>query len=261
MFVNVRGLTFHVQRGGAEVGTPLVFLNSLGSDLRIWDAVAPHVAHLPLVRYDQRGHGLTDAPRGPYTIREHTDDLLALLDALELSKAALVGISVGGMIALDFAAAYPERLKALVLCDTGAKIGTVEGWNTRIEAVRTEGLETVAERVVPGWLTAGFAEAQPAAFRGYCNMLSRTPPEGYSGTCAALRDADLRDGCSQVRAPTLVLCGEEDSSTPPSLAQELAAAIPGAQLHLIERAAHLPCLEQPETLARRVSDFLEEIYG
>lgn len=259
-FTSVHGLTLHYRLEDAQPDKlPLVFLNSLGSDLRIWDEVVAELrGYRPLLRYDKRGHGLSDAPTGPYTISDHTEDLVGLLQTLGVSQAILVGISVGGMIALDFAARYPEHVEMLVLCDTGAKIGTLESWNERISAVRNHGLEKIAEQVVSGWVTPAFRDDHPAAFQGYVNMLGRTSAAGYIGTCAALRDGDLRDQAARVSTNTLILCGSEDRSTPPTLSEELASLIQGSRLELFQRAAHLPCLEQPRATAQAIKTFLEE---
>jgi 3-oxoadipate enol-lactonase len=258
MFAQLNHLTLHYALEGNPAGKTLVFVNSLGSDFRIWDRVVPAFApHFQILRYDKRGHGLSDAPAGPYAIHDHTRDLNALLDHLGISRAILVGISVGGLIAQDFAIAYPQRTQALVLCDTGARIGTVESWNSRIEAIQAQGLGEVAKTVIGRWFTPAFFEQKPAEAQGYFNMLSRTPPEGYIGTCAALRDADLRPHLSKIRAPALVLCGDQDQSTLPSLNQELADGL-GARLELISNAAHLPCIEQPQIMSQYIWAFLKE---
>lgn len=257
-FAQLGGLTIHYRKTGNSKPC-IVFINSLGSDFRIWEKVAARFeADFQVLCYDQRGHGLSDAPEGPYTLRDHGQDLGRLLDYLQIPSAILVGISVGGLIAQDFAITYPERTQALVLCDTGAKIGTAESWESRIEAVQAQGLGEVAKTVIQRWFTPAFFEQYPALAQGYYNMLSRTPEAGYIGTCAALRDADLRPLLGQIEAPSLALCGEADLSTPPSLAQELAQTL-GCSLELIPGAGHLPCIEQPQAMSQHIRAFLEEI--
>ncbi|WP_343216666.1 3-oxoadipate enol-lactonase [Deinococcus aestuarii] len=250
-------MTLHVRREGAGAGLPVVFLNSLGSDLRIWDDVVPAVAgRHPVLRYDKRGHGLSDVPAGPSSIADHGGDLLGLLDALGIERAVLVGVSVGGMIALDLASRAPERVAGLLLCDTGARIGTAQTWEARIAGVRQEGLEAIADGILSRWFTPGFFEARPDDVRGWRNMLTRTPPEGYVATCEAIRDADLRATARTVRVPVAVLCGDADLSTPPEVGRELATLL-GAPFHLIEGCGHLPCLERPAEVARHLLAFLD----
>ena len=271
-FVSINGNSFHYRREGRVAGQPLLFLNSLGSDLRIWDGVVAHFAgRYEIIRYDKRGHGLSDAPPGPYQLGDHTADLTGLLDHLGLAKAVLVGNSVGGMIALDFAIRHPGRAEALILCDTAAKIGTADYWNERITAVRSGGLAPLAEAILSRWFSPAFAAEQPAAYRGYYNMLTRTPQEGYAATCEAIRDADLREQVGQIQGqsgpqsgpPTLVLCGAEDGATPPELVQGLAEGLrrvgTRSRFALIAGAGHIPSIEQPAAMAALIHTFLEEI--
>ncbi|WP_309570295.1 3-oxoadipate enol-lactonase [Deinococcus sp.] len=260
-FIDVHGVSLCVRPRPRPSARTVVFLNSLGSDGRIWDDVAADLhREYATVQYDKRGHGLSDAPPAPYTIRDHTDDLAGLLDALGIDRAVLVGVSVGGLIAQDFASAYPLRVEGLVLCDTGAKIGTAELWNPRIEAAQSGKLAGIAPTVLGRWFTPAFFEARPAEARGYLNMLARTTPDGYAGTCAALRDTDLRQQTAALKVPTVVLCGAEDQSTPPDLNRELAGLL-GADLHLIPGAAHLPSVEQPQAVIDHIRTFLNGLDG
>lgn len=258
-FATVNGLTLHYRTGGSPGRPAIVFANSLGSDLRIWDDVAAALAaDYHIIGYDKRGHGLSDCPPGPYTIDDHAADLAALLDHLDIAQAAIAGVSVGGMIAQAFAARYPDRVTRLVLCDTGARIGTRAYWDERIATLEASGFDTLRETILSRWFAPGFAAARPADYRGYGHMLTRTPLPGYIATCAAIRDADLRASSATITVPTLVLCGAEDIATPPDLGRELAAIIPGARFELIPDAGHLPSIEQPAVLAATIGDFLAE---
>lgn len=265
LFPIVDGVALNCVVAGGTEGTPLVFINSLGTDLRIWDAVEallagrPGQARRPRVRYDKRGHGLSDCPPPPYALADHTADLVGLLDHLGHEGVILVGISVGGMIAMDCAARYPERVRALVLCDTAPRIGTAAGWNERIEALRAHGMDHLGRAILERWFAPGFARRQPAAYRVYYNMLTRTPVEGYTGTCEAIRDADLGDCPGRIRARALVLCGAEDVATPPEACRSLAASLVDARFEAISGAAHLPCIEQPDAFVAGLAGFLEDL--
>jgi 3-oxoadipate enol-lactonase len=259
-FVTVGEITLHYRVTGPATGLPLIFLNSLGTDLRLWDKVLPNLAgRLRLIRYDKRGHGLSDCPPGPYTIRDHTADLAGLLEWLAVDQAILIGMSVGGMIALDYAGAYPERVNGLVLCDTAAKIGSLEYWQARIEALRRGGLTPLAETILERWFAPNFAGQHPADYRGYHNLLTRTPLAGYIATCEAIRDADLRTLLPAIRCPALVIGGAADVATPPDLVRGLAEALPQARFALIEQAGHLPSLEQAAALANLIQQFIEKL--
>jgi 3-oxoadipate enol-lactonase len=258
-FASINGLTIHY-KFESNVGVPVVFVNSLGSDLRIWDDVVS-ILECSSLRYDKRGHGLSDAPPGPYSIADHANDLHGLLEHLKLERVVIVGISVGGQIALKFASRFSERVAAAVFCDTGMKIGTAELWNARIEAVHDHGLEHISDAVMQRWFGADFRHEQAALVRGYQNMLERQPTVGYIATCEALRESDLHQAAQAVRdagVKTLVVCGKDDQSTPVALSQELAAMLE-TNLELIDNAGHLPCVEQPAAFSKILNDFLEEV--
>lgn len=258
-FALVSDRILHYRLDGPQSGAALVFSNSLGSDLRIWDETVSHLPpDLRVVRYDQRGHGLSTAPVLPYTIEELADDLARLLDQLGVAQAVVCGLSVGGMIAQSIAAARPDLVKGLILCDTAHKIGTRESWQARIDQVSEIGLEPLGDEIVDRWVTPGFIDGHAAEYLGWQNMLLRTRREGYISTCAALRDADLISQTRELRVPTLCLCGSQDQGTTPELMGELTSLIPGARLEIIDHASHLPCLEQPEVMARHISKFIEE---
>lgn len=261
-FAQAGEVTLHYRLSGPRhAAHTLVFLNSLGSDFSIWDEVAASLnRQYHVLQYDKRGHGLSDATPAPYTMRDHSTDLKRLLDALGLEKVVLCGVSVGGMIAQDFAAAFPERTGGLVLCDTGMKIGTPETWNPRIQAAEDKDLDRVADAALARWFTPEFFAGRPAEVRGYRNMITRTSPQGYAGTCFALRDTDLTGQTRALKVPAMVVCGADDTSTPPELNQALADAL-GVPLQQIPHCAHIPSVEKPETVTRLIESFLAALEG
>ena len=259
-FLQTGKVVHHYVSKGRRDKPALVFSNSLGTDLRIWDAVATRLSEdFHLVLYDKRGHGLSDAPEPPYSAGDLAGDVVDLLDSLKIDQAVVCGVSVGGIIAQAMAQNHPERVRALVLCDTGARIGTVESWEQRIEMVRSGSLKPLVAMTMERWFSKGFRERCPADVRGYANMLLTTNVEGYIGTCCALRDADFRRHLSRLEQPTLVLVGAEDIATPPELGRELAGLIPGARFSLIDNAGHLPCIERPEAVVQRMIDFFQGV--
>jgi 3-oxoadipate enol-lactonase len=259
-FLETRGIVQHYIVEGSPGKPVLVFANSLGSDLRIWDGLVPHLTeNFRIIRYDNRGHGLSDAPAPPYSLNDFVLDLVGLLDTLQIKEASVCGLSVGGVIAQGLALGYPDRVSALVLCDTGMRIGSLDSWEERIRLVRASGLTQLVDFSMERWFTAAFRDHRRVERRGYANMLLRTPVDGYLGTCHALRDADLTRETPKINKPTLVLCGDQDLATPPDLGRELARAIPGAHFSLIKDAAHLTCIEQPEAMARHLREFFREM--
>ncbi|MBM6583619.1 3-oxoadipate enol-lactonase [Microvirga sp. BT689] len=258
-FARVHGIVLHHQVLGPSGRPALVFINSLGSDLRIWEEVAPaFTERFRIVLYDKRGHGLSDAPPAPYTIDDHTDDLLSLLDHLGIEEASLVGLSVGGMIAQRMAVRFPRRVQSITLCCTAAKIGTPELWAERIGAVETGSIESIADSVLQRWFTPRFHETQADDLAGWRNMLVRTPVHGYAGTCAAIRDADLRQDAGRIAVPTLCVAGDQDGSTPADVVKGTVDLIPGARFELIDGAGHIPCVEKPAALSGLIQQHLQE---
>ena len=249
----------HYRDSGRRDAPAIVFVNSLGTDLRIWQGVVERLeGDYRCVTYDKRGHGLSSVPPAPYSIAAMSNDLLQLAEKLGIERFALVGVSIGGMIGLRFALDHPARLSALVLCDTAAKIGDAATWNSRIETVRQSGLEAMADAILLRWFPVAIRHGRDAEMEGWRNLLLRTPVEGYAGACAALRDADLTDEVGRIASPTLVVVGAEDASTPVDLVRATADRIACAGFEIIERAGHIPSIDQPSVLARLIRNHIEE---
>jgi 3-oxoadipate enol-lactonase len=238
-------------------GPVLVFSNSLGTDHRLWDRQMPAVeGRFRVIRYEACGHGVSDPPRSRVTIDQLGQDLIALLDHLEIDRAAVCGCSLGGVIALWLSANHPDRVAGAVLANTGAKVGTDEGWNERIAAVRAGGTAAVREQVIGRFLTPEFRERDPATTALIAGMIEATHPDGYIAACEALRDADLRAAARTVGVPVMIIGSERDQSTPPALARELHAWIRGSELVMIPDAAHLSNVEQPALFNEALVRFL-----
>lgn len=260
-FLSAGGLVTHYDLAGPQDAPVLLLANSLGTSFHIWDAVMPALAaRFRVLRYDMRGHGLTDAVplegEDGYSIAALAGDALALMDALGIAKAHVCGLSIGGMVAQHLAAHAPERVERLVLCDTAAVIGPASVWNERVAGIRKSGLAAIAPGVMERWFTAPFRAAHPVIMQGCINMVARNTLDGYVGCALAVRDADLRADGARIAAPTLVIVGDQDPATPPASAEELTAGIAGARLAVIASSSHIPCVEQPDALARLVLDFL-----
>jgi 3-oxoadipate enol-lactonase len=255
----VNALKVHYAESGDPAGLPLVLANSLGTDLRVWDRLLPLLpAGLRVVRYDMRGHGLTDAPGGDYWMGDLVKDAAGLIEALGLRGAVFVGLSIGGVVAQGLAAERPDLLRAVVLASTAARIGTEASWRERIATVRAKGIDAIADAVLEKWFTRRFRTGRAGELALWRHMLTRTPVEGYLGCCAAISGSDLFASNAALRLPVLALAGSDDGSTPPDLVRETAEGIPGAQFALIRGAGHILPVEQPEAMARLIAAFLEE---
>lgn len=257
-FAELNNIVLHYQVLSAPPGKPvMVFVNSLGTDFRIWrDVIVDFAGEAAMIAYDKRGHGLSSVGNSPYSMEDHVEDLEALLDHLNVKGAVICGVSVGGMIAQGLYARRPDLVSMLVLCDTAHKIGTAEIWNERIAEVEENGFEDLADIIMERWFTPDFHENHPAELQGYYNMLTRQTVEGYAGTCAAIRDADYTEEAGNISIPTLCVVGDQDGSTPPEMVEAFAALVNGAKFEIIPGAGHLPSIEQPETLCRIIKKFM-----
>lgn len=236
-------------------GPALVLLHSLGADSSMWSAQATALAErYRVVRMDLRGHGRSDAPPAPYSIDMLGSDVMAVAEAAGLERFHLGGISLGGQIALWAAIHRPDRLLSVVLSNTAARIGSEEGWNERIAAVRGSGLVSISEMVVGGWFSEGFSD--PERRSQALAMFQATDPQGYIGCCFALATGDLRDRVGEVTVPTLIIAGEVDRSTPPSDAAWLHERISPSRMEVIAGCAHLPNLEKPAEYSALLGEWL-----
>lgn len=229
---------------GTLSSVPYVVLsNSLGTNLSMWDLQIPALLrHFRVLRYDTRGHGQSSTTPGPYTNHQLAGDAVRLLDSFQIVRAHFCGLSMGGLAGMRLGVTAPDRIEKLVLCSTGAKIGTAENWKARIDAVREQGMAAVTGTILDRWFTRDFATRNPARLEPIRQMLLACVPEGYLACCAAVRDADERHSIAGIRAPTLVVSGRHDPGTPPSYGRFLAETIPGAQYAELE-GSHLANIE------------------
>jgi 3-oxoadipate enol-lactonase len=255
----LNGIRVHYADTGPRDGPALVLSNSLGTDFRVWDRLLPHLPEgLRLIRYDKRGHGLTECPAAPYEMETLVADAAALMDHLGTPAACFVGLSIGGLIGQGLAASRPDLLRALVLCDTAAKIGSPAMWDERIESISRGGIAAIEGQILSRWFTESFRTTRQDELAGWRHMLCRTPEDGYLGCAYAIRDADFRDSTARLELPVLAVAGEADGSTPPELVQQTAETIPGARFEIVKGAGHIPSVEQPEALGALITGFLKE---
>ena len=251
------GTRLHAFIEGPEDGPVVVFSNSLGTTLHLWDAVLPLLPKgLRVLRYDMRGHGRSDVPDAPYSMGQLIGDAEAVCDAFAVKDVMFVGLSVGGMVAQGLAIKRPDLIRAIVLSNTAAKIGNPTMWQDRIDAFRLNGIAANADTVMQRWFGRDFY-GTPAMAR-WKEMLISTPAQGYAGVCAAIAGTDFYTTTSGLRLPTLGIAGSQDNATPPDLVRETVDLIPGSQFHLMQRVGHLPCAENPRAFAAILNQFLKD---
>ena len=255
-FVNRDGVRLYWRSEGEADRPPLLLLNSIGVDMGLWDGVVPHLtSSFHVVRMDTRGHGASDAPAGDYSLDDLADDALAVLDAADVPRAAVCGVSLGGMTAMTLALRAPERVSALVLACTSAKLDAA-AWQARLDTVWAQGLAAIADMAMERFFSERFRRQAPGVVATTRAGLLAMSADGYAGCCAAVRDMDLSGRLEGIAAPTLVITGDRDVSTPfEGHGDRIAAGIPSAEVARLD-AAHLPCLEAPAAFAGLVQDFL-----
>lgn len=259
-FVNINGHTIHyryIDNSHSSGGSTFVFINSLGTDFRIWEDVVEILkGYGNILLFDKRGHGLSDVVEDTNGLDEFANDVIALLKYLSIEKCILVGLSVGGMIAQILASRTPGNIEKLIFCDTGFKIGNEQTWNDRITAVKEDGIASISEGVMQRWFSEKFRSKNEIKVSGYKNMLERMPVLGYIKTCEAIRDADLKEIAQQIKIPSLCVVGSEDKSTQPVEVKELADLIEGSRFEVIEGSGHIPCVDNPQALNKLIIDFI-----
>jgi 3-oxoadipate enol-lactonase len=256
-FVTAHNIRQFYQLDGQSGHPVLVLSHSLGADHGMW---APQVAgfssRFHVLRYDTRGHGASDVPRGEYSVEMLGRDVLGLADTLGIKQFAFCGLSMGGAIAQWVALNAPERLTGLVLANTSPQFGPRSNWEARIKAVSDGGMTAIVDAVM-GRFFSPETLAKDADAISVKSVFLGTDPVGYLGCCAAMRDFDSRNSLCDIRVPTLVIAGDRDLSTPwEGNGEPLVRDIPGA------RAVHLPSthisnIECPSAFTTALLEFLE----
>ena len=255
--IRTNGTELNYELAGPADAPIVVFSNSIGTTLDMWDGQVPALAErYRCLRYDTRGHGRSPVVDRPVGIADLADDLAGLLDALDIAKAHVVGLSLGGMTAQAFALNYPDRLDRLVLMATAACLPPPEAWRARAATVRAQGMGGIVEAVIPRWFTPPFIQRAPDRVAAVRERFLANDPRGYAYCCEAIAAMDLRPAISRIAAPTMILAGADDPATPVAMMVEIRDRIAGAMLQVLPEAAHLLAIEQSATVAAALTRFL-----
>jgi 3-oxoadipate enol-lactonase len=258
MQIKANGITFNYQIDGPEGAPWLIFSNSLATNLSMWDEqVAALKDSYRILRYDQRGHGKTEAPAGAYSFDQLVADVIALMDALSIRKATFAGISMGGMTALFLAQRHADRFDRIIACDCGPNStpASVDQWNERIAIAEGKGMDGLVDQTVGRWFAPEVVAGKPPFVDKVRDMVRTTPVPGFVGCCRALSDFDMRPGLGAITTPTLVIAGTKDAALPGS--RQIHAAVPGSKMVEIEGAGHLANLDGSAPFTQAVKDFLK----
>jgi 3-oxoadipate enol-lactonase len=259
MKVTANGIAINYTLEGPANAPVVTMSHSLATDLSMWDPTVPVLKErFRVLRYETRGHGQTEAPKGAYTLEQLADDALALLKALGIERTHWVGLSMGGMIGQTLALKAPHVFASLSLCDTSSRIPAEakSAWQDRIRTAESQGMEPLVEPTLARWFTEPFRQSRKDVVGKVAAMIRTTPPAGYAGCCHAISALDLTERIHAIKMPTIAIVGEDDPGTPVAAHKVIHERIAGSRLEIIPKAAHLSNMEQPERFNKALTGFL-----
>ena len=257
MLVYLSDLRLNARLEGPASAPALVFAHALGTNQSIWDSALSHLPGYRTLTYDHRGHGASDVPAAPYAMGALVRDAERLMDHFEMKDAVFIGVSLGGLVAQGLAVKRLDLVRALVLSNTAAKIGSPELWAARTAQIRAEGMEAYAPAALQRQLGPRWHDSPHMPYLR--RLITSTDPEGWAGCAAAIGGSDFYTTTAALRLPALVIAGTNDGTTPPDLVRETAELIPGHRFHLMRGVGHLPMVEKPAEYAALLRGFLTGI--
>jgi 3-oxoadipate enol-lactonase len=258
MQVKANGIEFNYQIDGAQDAPWLILSNSLACNLSMWDPQAAELKRaFRILRYDQRGHGETEAPAGRYTFDVLMADVIGLMDAISIPRAHFVGLSMGGATALGLAQRHPDRFDRIIICDSpcASTPATAQQWEERIVVAQEKGMQALVEPTITRWFPPETVAANPPHLDRVRTMIGTTPVSGFIGCAAALADHDFRSQVAAVTLPVLFMVGEKDGTTPAAMRQ-MHEALTGSKFVQLMGAGHISNLDQPDACTRAMREFL-----
>lgn len=258
--INAGHRIFYTTAG--STGPWVVLSHSLCCDHTMWEPQIEQLArHYRVLAYDTRGHGASDPWSSPYTLDDLAAEAIAVFDAAGIERAHFVGLSMGGMIGQTLGFSHPDRIASLVLANTSSRFApeVAPVWDARIAAVRRDGMEAVVAPTIERWFTPPFVAAQPALMARISQLIRRTSVAGYTGCARAIARLDLSARLGEIRCPVLAIAGRQDPSTTLAMHEAIVSAIPGAELAVLDPAAHLSNFEQTRAFNDALTGFLARV--
>ena len=263
-------LTHHIDRPdgsriaytveGLSQGPTVVLSNSLATDMRMWSRVMPLLTpHCRVVRYDSRGHGQSHAGSATATLQDLGDDLLAVMDACQVARAVVAGVSLGGMTGLTLALHHPERLAGLMACNCRARIDEAgsAGWKQRLGVLAAQGMTGLIESTLERWFTADARQADPSGMDLMRQIVGGTSANGYTACVEAILGLKLQADLHRIQLPVVLLAGAQDGAASPEEMGGMAALIPGARLEVLDPCGHISPMQRPDDYARLLTAFVK----
>lgn len=259
MIIETNGVAFNAQIDGKEGAPWIVFSHALANNLSLWDDLVDELKDdYRILRYDQRGHGKTQAVPGPYTFPMLVKDSIGLMDGAGIDKAHWIGLSIGGMIGYGLAIEHGDRLRSLVACDSrpDAPPDYAAYFQGRIDKAKAAGMAGLVDSTVERWFTPESVSSGLPVIQKVKGMIGSTDPVGHEGCCEALKTLSYGPRLHEIRVPTLIIGGAKDKGAPPDKLAEAAAKIPGAEHVVVPDAGHISALENPPAFTAAVKSFL-----
>ncbi len=258
-FAAIQGARIAYRIDGSDTAPVVMLSNSLMSTHAMWERQMPALLErYRVLRYDTRGHGASETTPGPYSIELLADDAAALIAAAGTGPVHFVGLSMGGMIGQQLAIRHPQLVRSLALCDTASEMPPRSLWEERFAVARAEGIEGLVEGTIKRWFVASFIEADPAAIDEVRSFILQTRPDGYIACASAVRDMSQTHLLQRITAPTVIIVGRDDPACTLAASEVLHREIRHSALHIIDNAAHLSNIEQPQEFNARLLDFLDQ---
>jgi 3-oxoadipate enol-lactonase len=255
----VNGIALSYEVSGRASAPPVVLHHPIATNLSVWDELAAALEpRYRVIRFDARGHGQSEAPRGAYSFETLAQDVIGLMDQLGVAKARFLGLSMGGMVGQYLGLLHPGRFHSLCLVSTTSAVPAQARplWEERIRNAGTHGMASVVDGAIARWVAPATLEAKPALVARLKAMIENTPPDGYIGWCHAIRDLDITDRLRDIKLPTRVIVGELDPATPPAMAEAIHRALAGSDLVVMPGVSHMLHVEAPDAFHAHVPPFL-----
>ncbi|MBI5476761.1 MAG: alpha/beta fold hydrolase [Ignavibacteriales bacterium] len=264
MYIKVHGFGIDYTLEGPKTDTTIIFIHGFPLSKEMWKPqMEEFKKEYSVLSYDVRGHGLSDVGNGQYTIEYCVDDLFGLMDILHIQKAVLVGLSMGGYIALRAVEKHEDRFKGLVLCDTRSEDDTNEIKIKRAhqaKSVKIYGMNKFANLFLPTALTQNNVKKRTDVFRRMHDIIERNSSNAMAGIMIALAArTNTTPFLPSIKIPTLIMVGQFDEITPPSVSIQMKEKITDSEMHIIPDAAHLSNTENPDEFNKYLHKFLKSL--
>jgi 3-oxoadipate enol-lactonase len=257
MKAKTNGIETNYEIHGKDGAPWLTFSHSLACTLRMWDdQLDAFKDRFRILLYDTRGHGASEAPKGPYTLDMLAEDLRQLLEHLKIAQTHFVGLSMGGMIGQTLVLKQPDLFDRVVLADTGhtQTPETKKQWEERIRTAETKGMQPLVSSTLERWFTKDFREKEKDAVARIAALIQATPVPGYVGCCHAISNLNTTARLKEIKRPALAITGAQDAAAPGT--RYIGENVPGAETVVIPQAAHIANIEQAEAFNRALREFL-----